>query len=84
MYYVYVLESQKDEGFYIGYSQDLQNRFEAHKKGSVQSTKHRRPLKLIYYKAYVKAKDAKQREMFLKSGSGHKYIKKQLSEYLET
>jgi len=49
MYYSYVLQSKKDNGFYIGFTKDLKLRFERHTKGLVDSTKDRRPLKLIYY-----------------------------------
>lgn len=82
MYYVYILHSVKDLGLYIGYTTDLRNRYLKHCKGLVVSTKHRRPLKLIYYEAYLNSSDAKKREIFLKSGSGHRFIKKQLTNYL--
>jgi hypothetical protein len=41
----------------------------------------RRPLELIYCEAYLGARDAKARELFLKSGSGKRYIRTQLSHY---
>jgi len=47
MYFVYVLESEKDKKLYTGYTKDLEIRFEEHQKGRVDSTKHRRPIKLI-------------------------------------
>jgi predicted GIY-YIG superfamily endonuclease len=52
MYYVYLLKSKKDSGFYIGYSSDLRRRFTEHTEGRVESTKNRRPLELIYYESY--------------------------------
>ena len=81
MYFVYILESEKDGNLYIGYSEDVTKRLKAHEKGLVTATKFRRPLKLIYYEAYLNRKDAKGREVFLKSGSGHRFIKKQLLNY---
>ncbi len=48
MYYTYVLQSKKDGKFYVGFTEDLKQRFELHNKGRVDSTKNRRPLKLIY------------------------------------
>lgn len=83
MHYVYVLLSEKDKNLYIGLTQDVNNRCSEHKKGSVISTKNRRPLELIYYEAYVEKLDAFGREKFLKSGSGHRYIKKQLKHFFE-
>ena len=38
--------------------------------------------KLIYYEAYIEKRDAIGREKFLKSGSGRKYLNKQLRNYL--
>lgn len=82
MFYVYVLQSSKDGKFYIGYTHNLRNRLIEHKGGKVQSTKNRLPLKLIYCEAYLAKSDAEGREKFLKSGSGHRYLNKQLKNYL--
>ncbi len=81
MYYVYILQSRKDKELYIGYTENLKNRFSLHINGKVTSTKNRRPLELIHYEAYKNQLDAEKREIFLKSGSGHKFIKKQLFNY---
>ena len=42
------------------------------------ATKNRRPVKLIYYEAYLEQRDAKQREKYLKGGKGHSDLKIQL------
>jgi hypothetical protein len=47
MYYVYVLLSEKDERFYTGSTNDLKRRLDEHNAGKVESTKRRKPLKLI-------------------------------------
>ncbi|MEK7472491.1 MAG: GIY-YIG nuclease family protein [Patescibacteria group bacterium] len=72
-YYTYILFA-KDKKLYIGYSTNLKQRFEKHTTGKVRSTKHRRPLKLIHYEYFINKTDAKAREIFLKSGAGHKQI----------
>ena len=83
MYYVYVLKSLVDRNFYIGYTADDPFvRLEKHNSGNVQSTKFRKPLELIYYEAYLNNDDALGREKFLKSGSGHRYLSKQLKNYM--
>ncbi|KKR68209.1 MAG: GIY-YIG catalytic domain protein [Microgenomates group bacterium GW2011_GWA2_40_6] len=69
MFYVYVLQSQKDRKLYTGYSSDLKRRITEHNQGLVSSTKNRRPLKLIYYQAFVSEIDARREEKHLKSGS---------------
>lgn len=82
MFYVYVIESQVGAGWYIGFSLDPYQRVITHNSGGNASTKRLRPWKLIYYEAYLLKADALGRERFLKSGSGHRYLKKQLRHYL--
>ena len=47
MHYIYLLKSLKDNGFYIGYSEDVFARFKDHELGLVKSTKNRQPLELF-------------------------------------
>ena len=68
MFYVYVLHSIKDNGFYIGFSTNLRARLRQHQDGENFATSHRGPWKLIYYEAYTEREDAEGREKFLKSG----------------
>jgi len=80
MYYVYILQSNKDKKLYIGSAPDLRKRIEKHNKGYVLATKNRRPLRLIYYEGYINQRDAKRREIFLKGGKGHEELKVQLED----
>jgi len=82
MYYTYVLLSEADGQFYSGYAQDLKLRFDQHNKGRVESTKRRLPLKLIYYEACLKRKDAIKRERYFKTYNGKKFLHKRLQSYL--
>jgi putative endonuclease len=61
MYYTYVLQSEKDNAFYLGFTKDLKLRFEQHAKGQVDSTKNRRPLNLVYHEACLTREDATRR-----------------------
>jgi len=81
-YYTYVLQSLKDQSFYIGYTSNLGKRLEEHNGSCSMATKPRRPYKLIYYEAFLDKKDAKDREIYLKSGWGRRSIKKLLKNYL--
>lgn len=63
-YYVYILQSEKDGLHYIGFTNNLKNRLNQHNNGEVESTKNRRPLKLIYYEYCVNKKDAIHREKY--------------------
>jgi len=83
MYYVYVLQSKKDGKFYVGCTADLRKRLVYHNKGSVESTRNRRPFELIYYEACISQKDALHREKYLKTAYGKRYIKNRLKAYLD-
>ena len=82
MFYVYLLHSAKDNGFYIGFSTDLKRRLSEHTRGASLATKSRGPWKLIYYEAYTEREDAEGREKFLKSGAGRRFLRTQLRHYL--
>lgn len=82
MYFVYLLESLKDGGWYIGFSEDVHQRLIKHNAGDNASARDRGPLRLVYYEAYLHKMDALGREKFLKSGSGHRFLKKQLFHFL--
>ena len=82
MYYVYVLQSEKDGKFYAGFTKDLKLRFEQHKKGLVESTKDRRPLELIYYEACTDKDDATKREKYFKTYHGKMFVRRRLKSYL--
>lgn len=79
MFYVYVLKSAKDDKLYIGYTNDLKRRLVEHTRGLNTSTKHRLPLKLVYYEAYASQADAADREKMLKTSSGaHTALKRRI------
>jgi putative endonuclease len=80
-YYVYVLKSEKDGKYYTGYTQNLKLRFEQHQKGEVSSTKHRRPLSLIYFEGCLNQQDATHREKYLKTYYGKMFLKNRLKQW---
>lgn len=81
-HFVYVLESEKDKSWYIGYTTDPSRRLKDHNASKNISTKTKKPWRILYFEGYRNKKDALGREKFLKSGSGRTYLKKQLKEYL--
>ena len=82
IYYVYILQSLKDNKFYTGYTENLKLRFEEHQKGRVESTKDRRPLRLIYFEGCLNQGDTRHREKYLKTYFGKMFLKKRLKSYL--
>jgi len=82
MYYIYILQSKKDNQFYTGDTKNLKVRINEHNLGKVVSTKNRLPLKLIYYEACLNQQDATHREKYLKTSWGKRFVKSRLKNYL--
>jgi len=80
--YVYVLQSERDGNFYVGYTKNMAKRTEEHNKGNVKSTKNRLPMKLVYWEGCLNQNDATQREKYLKTTWGKRYIKNRIKIYL--
>ena len=80
-YYTYILLCS-DKKFYVGFSSNLKQRLQEHAAGRARSTKNRRPFKLIHYEYFINNKDAKAREIYLKSGAGHQQFKQILKNTL--
>ena len=70
--------SEIDNKLYIGYSNDLKNRYKEHCQGLVESTKYRRPLKLVYYEACLEENKAIKREKYFKTGFGRRFLKQRI------
>lgn len=80
-YFVYILQSLKNKSLYIGYTKDVNARFESHNNGENAATKPFIPYKLIHYETYLSRIDAKNREEYLKSGYGRRSINAMLRNY---
>lgn len=81
MFYVYILQTKYNNELYVGCTNNLQKRLQEHNSGKVKSTKAKIPYKLIHYEAFINKKDSFQREQFLKTGWGKRFIKKNLKNY---
>ena len=75
-FYAYILKSAKDEKYYYGSTSDLEKRILYHNSGKVKSTKHRRPLRLIYFEEFEFKSEAVKRENFFKSIDGYNWLKR--------
>ena len=83
MFYTYVLLSEKDKEFYVGFTNDLKRRLDEHERGMVGSTAQRRPLKLVYYEACLNENDAIKREKYFKTGFGRRFLRNRMKTYIE-
>jgi putative endonuclease len=69
VYYTYILQLS-NKSYYHGLSDDLKQRFEDYQRGAVASTKDLRPVRLVFYAAFISKKQAIAFEKYLKTGSG--------------
>lgn len=79
MYYVYILQSQKDLSRYIGVTVDLKRRLHEHNNGNARYSNTKRPYRLIWYAAFREKTRAYEFEKYLKSSSGYAFAKKRLA-----
>ncbi|HOZ55680.1 MAG TPA: GIY-YIG nuclease family protein [bacterium] len=78
MYYVYILQSEKDRSRYIGATSDLKRRIHEHNSGKTRYSNIKRPYILVWYSAFVEKQKAYSFEKYLKSSSGYAFTKKHL------
>lgn len=82
MHYIYILLLSNSD-LYTGRTDDLKRRFLEHERGSVESTRNYRPIRLIHYEAYILDSDADRREKFLKTTEGKRLLKQQIRDILK-
>lgn len=82
MYYVYVLLSKKDNNFYIGFTENVEQRVAEHNSKKNVSTRFRGPFKLIYYEGHTSKYDALRRERYFKTSKGKTTLRQILKDGL--
>ncbi|MBI2356354.1 MAG: GIY-YIG nuclease family protein [Candidatus Doudnabacteria bacterium] len=78
MYYVYIIQSQKDRSYYTGYTTDVEKQLQKHNEGGQKFTSQKRPYALVWYCAFVDKQKANAFERYLKQGSGFAFARKHL------
>ncbi|MCX6724059.1 MAG: GIY-YIG nuclease family protein [Candidatus Staskawiczbacteria bacterium] len=76
MFYVYILQSEKDKSRYIGVTSDLKRRISEHNSGNAKYSSSKRPYRLIWYCAFLDKIKAYDFEKYLKSSSGYAFTNK--------
>ncbi len=78
-HYVYVIESQSHSGrYYIGFTEDLEDRLKHHNLGAVPSAKPYRPWAYRTCPAFKDRQRALAYERYLKTHSGRAFLAKHL------
>jgi len=76
MFYVYILQSEKDKSKYFGVTEDLKRRIGEHNSGGAKYSSLKLPYKLVWYCAFLDKTKAYNFEKYLKSSSGHAFANK--------
>jgi putative endonuclease len=77
MFYTYILKSLKDNTYYYGSTENIENRLKNHNSGKVRYSKGHLPYLVQYYETFQTRSEAFQRERFFKSVDGYKWLKTQ-------
>ena len=75
MYFVYTIKSLKRNYVYVGLTSDLERRLIEHNNGKNKTTKPYIPFILIYSEKFETRAEARDKEKYLKSGSGKEFLK---------
>jgi putative endonuclease len=75
-HYVYIIESEADGSFYVGYSADAERRLIDHNDGRSRFTRRKTPWKLVYTELYLLKAEAIKRERFLKKQRNRSFYKR--------
>lgn len=81
--FTYILKSLKNGKYYIGHTENLENRVKRHNSGLVRSTKNGRPWKILYTEVFSTKSEAYRRELEIKSYKGGIKFKKLLGIWKE-
>ena len=75
LYYIYVIRSKNRNYIYVGLTNNLNRRVSQHQNGKEKTTAPYRPFKILFAEQFLSRIDARNREKYLKSGSGKEWIK---------
>lgn len=78
MFQVYILKSYKTGRYYIGHTQDINDRLSRHNSGQTKSTKSGTPWQIVYTEQHQTKQDAYKKEFEIKSYKGGIKFKKLL------
>lgn len=75
-YQLYIIQSQKNNKFYIGQTKNIDDRLKRHNNGESLSTKPGIPWKIIHLEKFKTRSEAIKREKYLKSLKNKDYLQK--------
>ncbi|MFP2995760.1 GIY-YIG nuclease family protein [Spongiivirga sp. MCCC 1A20706] len=79
-FFVYVIQSEIDKSYYVGYTVDLETRLDKHNAGNSQYTSKKIPWVLVYFEEFQTKSDAIKREKFIKRQKSSAFIRRLIFE----
>jgi putative endonuclease len=80
MYYTYILQSEADKSYYIGYTTNPEQRLEEHNAGQSRYTSRKTPWKIVLLETYNTKREALKREIWLKKQRNKQFYERLISE----
>ncbi len=78
MYFVYILQSEKDKSLYVGATENIKKRLAEHNAGQARYSRTKRPYTLKWFCGFGDKHLALKFEKYLKQGSGFAFARKHL------
>ena len=76
MFFLYIIQSEMDGSFYIGYSANPTNRLNKHNTAKSGYTSRKKPWVLVYTEEFKTKSEAIRREKFIKAQKSKVFIEK--------
>ena len=74
MWYIYVIQSLANQGYYVGVTRNLEERLCRHNSGRSRYTKNKGPWVYKHTVLFDNYSSARKREIFIKKQKSRKYI----------
>ncbi|MBT8271109.1 MAG: GIY-YIG nuclease family protein [Flavobacteriaceae bacterium] len=78
MVYIYTLYSETHDRYYVGMTEDIEQRLAYHNNGRVKSTKAFKPWRIVRLEKYKSMIEARAREKYLKSAAVRRWRRNNL------
>ena len=73
-FFFYILQSEKDDSYYLGQTANLKDRLKRHNQGRSRYTKNRGPWKLVYQEEFTSRSESVRREQECKQKHSREFI----------
>jgi len=80
-YYLYIIQSDRDNSFYIGTAQNLEERILRHNQGRSKYTRTKRPWKLVFFEEHPNRSSAMKSEYAIKRHKSKDYLAKLIERF---